>query len=48
LDLEGKQMINILELKDVNVSFAVESSNLHILRDVSLQVPRGSFFVYCG
>lgn len=48
MDLEGKQMINILELKDVNVSFAVESSNLHILRDVSLQVPRGSFLCIVG
>ena len=35
-------------MKDVNVSFTVESSNLHILRDVSLQVPRGSFLCIVG
>ena len=36
-------MTNILELKDVNVSFTVESNTLHILRDVSLDLPKGSF-----
>ncbi len=41
-------MSNILELKDVNVSFAVESDRLHILRDVSLEVPRGSFLCVVG
>ena len=46
--LESKQLNNILELKDVNVSFTVESSSLHILRDVSLQVPRGSFLCIVG
>lgn len=39
---------NILELKDVNVSFAVESERLHILRDVSLSLPRGSFLCVVG
>lgn len=39
---------NILELKDVNVSFKVEDQSLHILRDVSLTVPRGSFLCVVG
>jgi peptide/nickel transport system ATP-binding protein len=41
-------MSNILELKDVNVTFTVESSKLHILRDVSLEVPKGSFLCVVG
>lgn len=41
-------MSNILELKDVNVTFTVESDKLHILRDVSLEVPRGSFLCVVG
>jgi peptide/nickel transport system ATP-binding protein len=41
-------MSNILELKDVNVSFTVESGKLHILRDVSLEVPKGSFLCVVG
>ncbi len=41
-------MRNILELKDVNVTFTVESGNLHILRDVSLDVPKGSFLCVVG
>lgn len=41
-------MRNILELKDVNVSFAVESNTLHILRDVSLELPKGSFLCVVG
>lgn len=41
-------MSNILELKDVNVSFTVESEKLHILRDVSLEVPKGSFLCVVG
>lgn len=38
----------ILELKDVNVRFSVEDGELHILRDVSLTVPRGSFLCVVG
>ena len=41
-------MTNILELKDVNVSFTVESNSLHILRDVSLEIPKGSFLCVVG
>lgn len=41
-------MSNILELKDVNVTFNVESGQLHILRDVSLDVPKGSFLCVVG
>lgn len=41
-------MKNILELKDVNVSFSVGDENLHILRDVTLDVPRGSFLCVVG
>ena len=41
-------MTNILELKDVNVSFTVESNTLHILRDVSLDLPKGSFLCVVG
>lgn len=41
-------MKNILELKDVNVSFSVGKEQLHILRDVSLEVPRGSFLCVVG
>lgn len=41
-------MTNILELKDVNVSFTVESNTLHILRDVSLELPKGSFLCVVG
>lgn len=41
-------MNNILELKDVNVSFSVGTEQLHILRDVSLDVPRGSFLCVVG
>lgn len=40
--------MNILELKDVNVSFTVESDTLHILRDVSLELPKGSFLCVVG
>ena len=39
---------SILELKNVNVKFDVESGKLHILRDVSLEVPRGSFLCVVG
>lgn len=39
---------NILELRDVNVSFEVEDGQLHILRDVSLTLPRGSFLCVVG
>lgn len=39
---------NILELHDVNVRFEVEDEELHILRDVSLSVPRGSFLCIVG
>ncbi len=38
----------ILELKDVNVEFTVEDGKLHILRDVSLSVPKGSFLCVVG
>lgn len=38
----------ILELRDVNVSFSVEGGELHILRDISLTVPRGSFLCVVG
>ena len=38
----------ILELRDVNVRFGVESGELHILRDVSLTVPKGSFLCVVG
>jgi oligopeptide/dipeptide ABC transporter ATP-binding protein len=38
----------ILELKEVNVSFAVENGIIHILRDVSLTVPHGSFLCIVG
>ena len=38
----------ILELRDVNVKFEVEAGDLHILRDVSLSVPRGSFLCVVG
>jgi peptide/nickel transport system ATP-binding protein len=38
----------ILELKDVNVEFSVEDGKLHILRDVSLSVPKGSFLCIVG
>lgn len=43
---KGEDMI--LELKDVNVRFNVEDGQLHILRDVSLSVPRGSFLCIVG
>jgi len=43
---KGEEMI--LELKDVNVRFNVEDGQLHILRDVSLSVPRGSFLCIVG
>lgn len=39
---------NILELDKVNVSFNVEGNQIHILRDVSLNVPRGSFLCVVG
>jgi oligopeptide/dipeptide ABC transporter ATP-binding protein len=38
----------ILDLKNVNVRFNVEDGQLHILRDVSLSVPRGSFLCVVG
>ena len=38
----------ILDLKNVNVKFKVEDETLHILRDVSLSVPRGSFLCVVG
>lgn len=38
----------ILDLKTVNVKFKVEDNILHILRDVSLSVPRGSFLCVVG
>lgn len=38
----------ILDLKNVNVKFKVEDDTLHILRDVSLSVPRGSFLCVVG
>lgn len=38
----------ILELHDVNVKFDVEDGSLHILRDVSLTVPKGSFLCVVG
>ena len=38
----------ILDLKSVNVKFKVEDDTLHILRDVSLSVPRGSFLCVVG
>ena len=39
---------NILELDKVNVSFNVEGDQIHILRDVSLRIPRGSFLCVVG
>ena len=39
---------SILELRDVNVSFTGEIGTVHILRDVSLNVPRGSFLCVVG
>ena len=42
------QTDSILELHEVNVKFAVESGQLHILRDVSLSIPRGSFLCLVG
>ena len=38
----------ILDLQNVNVKFKVEDEILHILRDVSLSVPRGSFLCVVG
>jgi oligopeptide/dipeptide ABC transporter ATP-binding protein len=38
----------ILDLQNVNVKFKVEDDTLHILRDVSLSVPRGSFLCVVG
>ena len=38
----------ILDIKNVNVKFKVEDDTLHILRDVSLSVPRGSFLCVVG
>ena len=38
----------ILDLQNVNVKFKVEDDILHILRDVSLSVPRGSFLCVVG
>lgn len=38
----------ILDLKKVNVKFKVEDDTLHILRDVSLSIPRGSFLCVVG
>ena len=38
----------ILDLKSVNVKFKVDDDTLHILRDVSLSVPRGSFLCVVG
>lgn len=38
----------ILELRAVNVHFSVGDDELHILRDVSLKVPRGSFLCIVG
>lgn len=38
----------ILDLRNVNVKFKVEDDTLHILRDVSLSVPRGSFLCVVG
>jgi peptide/nickel transport system ATP-binding protein len=38
----------ILDLQKVNVKFKVEDDILHILRDVSLSVPRGSFLCVVG
>ena len=38
----------ILDIKNVNVKFKVEDETLHILRDVSLSVPRGSFLCVVG
>jgi oligopeptide/dipeptide ABC transporter ATP-binding protein len=45
---QSKDEEMILELKDVNVRFNVEDGQLHILRDVSLSVPRGSFLCIVG
>lgn len=39
---------SILELRDVNVHFTGEIGVVHILRDVSLTVPRGSFLCVVG
>ena len=38
----------ILELRNVNVRFAVGDDQLHILRDVSLTIPKGSFLCVVG
>ena len=38
----------ILDIQNVNVKFKVEDDTLHILRDVSLSVPRGSFLCVVG
>jgi oligopeptide/dipeptide ABC transporter ATP-binding protein len=38
----------ILDLKKVNVKFKVEDDTIHILRDVSLNLPRGSFLCVVG
>lgn len=43
-----KSQDSILELHDVNVKFDVENGSLHILRDVSLSVPKGSFLCVVG
>lgn len=42
------QSNSILELKNVNVKFQTESGTLHVLRDVSLVVPQGSFLCIVG
>lgn len=44
----SKNTENILELDKVNVSFNVDGEAIHILRDVSLNVPRGSFLCVVG
>lgn len=38
----------ILELKNVNVHFNTENGQIHILRDVSLSIARGSFLCIVG
>jgi peptide/nickel transport system ATP-binding protein len=47
-DASSSAVEPILELRDVNVRFAVEDGELHILRNVSLTVPRGSFLCIVG
>ena len=46
--ISATQSDSILKIKDLNVEFDVEDGKLHILRDVSLDIPRGSFLCIVG